>query len=419
MCRVRRVGVFLLVALAVVSAVVGAAGATEHAPAPGAAQLGDEGIEPDGVLLRADLRSSGDARWTVEYRVRLNDENTTAAFESLRADVEANETAYTSTFADRMSATARAAENATGREMGVENVSVRATRQQLPQEYGVVTYRFDWTGFAVAEGESLEAGDALAGLFLDRQTTFVVAWPEGYATTAVQPTPDERRDDAVVWVGPTDFGDGEPAVSLSTGAAETGSGGSGVGTASGDETGATGGDDGESGDEATGGGSSFLVAAGGALLLVVAAIAVVLWRRSQEASRAGVDADSGSVATVGTGDGSEAVAEATATGAESADADTGDDEAVEAAEEAEADETEADEGTPDPWEDELLSNEERVLALLEHNAGRMKQQAVAAELDWSDAKTSQVIGKLRDAEEIETFRIGRENVVALPGSGLS
>ncbi|AUV82211.1 hypothetical protein C2R22_11600 [Salinigranum rubrum] len=415
MCGVRRAGVFLLVTLAVVGVVAGAAGATEHAPAPGAAQLGDEGIEPDGVLLRADLRSNGDARWTVEYRVRLNDENTTAAFESLRTDVEANETAYTSTFAERMGATARAAENATGREMRVENVSVRATRQQLPQEYGVVTYRFDWTGFAVASGETLEAGDALAGLFLDRQTTFVVAWPDGYATTAVQPTPDERRDDAVVWIGPTDFADGEPVVSLSPTASEAEGGGSATGATGGNGDGG----DGEGGDDTTDGGPSVLVVAGGALLLVIAVLGVVLWRRSQETSRADSDADSGSVPPAGSGDGSEAAAEATATGAESVDADTGDDGTVEAAEDAGPAEAEADEGTPDPWEDELLSNEERVLALLEHNAGRMKQQAVAAELDWSDAKTSQVIGKLRDAEEIETFRIGRENVVALPGSGLS
>jgi uncharacterized membrane protein len=73
----------------------------------------------------------------------------------------------------------------------------------------------------------------------------------------------------------------------------------------------------------------------------------------------------------------------------------------------------------EPWHDELLSNEERVLSLLEHNDGRMKQQAIAAELEWSDAKTSQVIGKMREAEAVETFRLGRENVVSLPDRGLS
>jgi hypothetical protein len=400
MCRLRRVGVSLLVAFVVASSVTAPAGATDHeAPAPGAAQLGDAGIEPDGALLRADVRADGDARWTVEYRVRLNDENTTAAFESLRENIEANESAYTSTFADRMRATARAAENTTGREMRVENVSVSATRQQLPQEYGVVTYQFDWRGFAVADGETLRAGDALAGLFLDRQTTLVLSWPDAYATTAVQPSPDERRENAAVWVGPTDFGDGEPAVSLSTAATETG----GVGGSGGDGV-----DDGAGRDGTGGSGSSLLPLVGGALLLAVATGAVVLWRQSQRDERA-VGVPDAEAPRAG-----DDVSDAAATTTAAADTDGAEDTDTE-----ETDVATADDESPDPWEDELLSNEERVLALLEHNDGRMKQQAVAAELDWSDAKTSQVIGKLRDADEIETFRIGRENVVSLPGSGLS
>ncbi|WP_293030747.1 hypothetical protein [Natronococcus sp.] len=63
---------------------------------------------------------------------------------------------------------------------------------------------------------------------------------------------------------------------------------------------------------------------------------------------------------------------------------------------------------------ELLSNEERVLRLVEDRGGRIKQQEVVAELDWTEAKTSQVVGGLREDGEIEVFRIGRENVLALP-----
>ena len=418
MCCIRRVGALLLVVLLLIGP-VGATPtlATEHQSAtPGAAQLGDAGIEPDGVLLRADVRADGDARFTAEYRIRLNDENTTVAFESLRDDIEANETAYTSTFADRMRATARAAANATGREMTIQSVSVRATRRNLPQEYGVVTYQFEWTGFAVADANTLEAGDALAGLFLDRQTTFVVGWPDAYATTAVQPTPDERRDDAVVWVGPTDFADGEPAVSLSTTASETAVGG-------GDAT--AGVDDGAT-DEAGGGdGPSPLTLLAGAFLLAVGVAGALLWRRSQGSVDGGRgDVTSASETAPGAGGEAAATAEADARpyGVEAAGGDTDTDADADAEEDERADTADDErdgEGTAAPWEDDLLSNEERVLALLDHHDGRMKQQAVAAELDWSDAKTSQVIGKLRDAEEVETFRLGRENVVALPGSGLT
>ncbi|UPV74778.1 hypothetical protein M0R89_01585 [Halorussus limi] len=73
--------------------------------------------------------------------------------------------------------------------------------------------------------------------------------------------------------------------------------------------------------------------------------------------------------------------------------------------------------TPDPDDEppeDLLSNEERVLRLLERRGGRVKQRAVVNELDWTEAKTSQVVGSLREQGKIESFRLGRENVLALP-----
>ncbi|WP_318569362.1 helix-turn-helix transcriptional regulator [Salinigranum marinum] len=396
MSRGRRVVVvFIAVALLVGGgAASGDVRATDHGSGGfGATQLGDAGIEPDGVLLGVDLRADGSARWTVEYRVRLNDENTTAAFESLRTDIAANETAYTATFGERMRATARAAENTTGREMGVRNVTIDTARQQLPQEYGVVTYGFEWTGFAATSDDELRAGDALAGLFLDRQTTLLVAWPDGYRPTAVDPSPDERRDDAVVWVGPLDFDTGQPAIVLS--AAETKTATAAGEGGDGDDAGP---DDGDSaaGESAAGEPVSLLVAVGVVAIGVLAALA---WRRSRSGGGAepadGSDGDAGSVAP---DSGRDASAEPHDSDAETRHG--GDEPAA-------------------PWTDELLSNEERVLALLEHNDGRMKQQAIAAELEWSDAKTSQVIGKMRDADTVETFRIGRENVVSFPDDGLA
>ncbi|WP_342714154.1 helix-turn-helix transcriptional regulator [Halostagnicola kamekurae] len=64
----------------------------------------------------------------------------------------------------------------------------------------------------------------------------------------------------------------------------------------------------------------------------------------------------------------------------------------------------------------LMSNEERLLSLLEENGGRMKQQTVVTELGWTDAKTSKVVTGLRDENELESFRIGRENVLSLPNA---
>lgn len=63
---------------------------------------------------------------------------------------------------------------------------------------------------------------------------------------------------------------------------------------------------------------------------------------------------------------------------------------------------------------ELLSNEERVLRLLQRRGGRIKQQEVVSELEWTEAKTSQVVSGLREDDAVEVFRIGRENVLTLP-----
>jgi uncharacterized membrane protein len=47
----------------------------------------------------------------------------------------------------------------------------------------------------------------------------------------------------------------------------------------------------------------------------------------------------------------------------------------------------------------------------------MKQQDVVSELGWTEAKTSQVVGSLRDEGKLESFRLGRENVLTLPDRG--
>lgn len=71
-------------------------------------------------------------------------------------------------------------------------------------------------------------------------------------------------------------------------------------------------------------------------------------------------------------------------------------------------------GTATVADTELMSNEEQVVATLEANGGRLKQQEIAEALEWSDTKTSDVIKRLREEETIEGFRLGRQNVIRLP-----
>ena len=331
MARVVKRG--LLVALVVVGLVGSAVGASAK---PAAVQ---EEIDPDDVLLAVDVAEDGDAAWTVEYRVRLDDDESEAAFEAYREDLETNTSEYTGRFHNRMNATAEDASAATGREMAIRNVSVSARRESLPQQYGVVTYTFEWTNFAAVDGDRLVVGDAVDGLFLDGETSLLVEWPAGYAQVDAAPAPDASRERAATWIGPLDFASGEPRLTLAPADA--------AGT-----------------DDRTAESAAPLAAA---LLLVVAVLVVALFAANRD------------LGPFGDGDAAD------------------------------------DEGAVDPTDATLLSNEEQVLALIEQRGGRMKQADVAEELGWTAAKTSQVTKGLREDGELEAFRLGRENVLELPG----
>jgi hypothetical protein len=72
--------------------------------------------------------------------------------------------------------------------------------------------------------------------------------------------------------------------------------------------------------------------------------------------------------------------------------------------------------TDPPEEDlSLLADDERVERLLERNGGRMRQAAIVEETNWSDAKVSQLLSSMADADRVSKLRIGRENLITLPG----
>ena len=83
--------------------------------------------------------------------------------------------------------------------------------------------------------------------------------------------------------------------------------------------------------------------------------------------------------------------------------------------------------TAESNDEPLLADEDHVLRLLADRGGRMRQQAIAEELDWSRSKTSRVLGRMDDADQVGKLKLGRENVIALPeesdepgeGSGLA
>lgn len=186
------------------------------APAPGsaaAAQPSDE-IDPDSVLLHVALQPNGSAEWRIEYRYHLDDANETAAFESMRREIRADPRGFSKRFRERLADTVAAAENDTGRGMSLGPVDVSARRQSIPQETGIVSYRFSWGSFAVVEDGRIAAGDALRGFYMDAETTLTMSWPAGYGVDAVAPAPDDRDGRQVVWTGERQFVGDQPRLVL-------------------------------------------------------------------------------------------------------------------------------------------------------------------------------------------------------------
>ena len=222
-CSVSRAPTVLVVAVLLGAVGLAVAGGAAAAPVDGGIPQMD--VDPDDVSIDVALEPDGDAAWTVEYRVRLGTDEEERAFEELRADVENDTEAYTSRFRERMASTAATAEEATGRNMTVSNATVTAERRELPQSYGVLTYRFEWTNFAAVDGDRLRVGDAVDGdrlrvgdavdgLFLDGSSSFIISWPDGYRLAETTPEPSEVRDRSVVWNGPVDFSAGQPRIAV-------------------------------------------------------------------------------------------------------------------------------------------------------------------------------------------------------------
>jgi hypothetical protein len=397
--RTRSVLACAVALLFVVSSV--AAGADPGvAPQPAA----DAEVEYDSTLLRVDLGEGGNATWTIEYRVNLDDQNTTDAFESLQEDVRANRSEFESQFADRMNRTARAAENATDREMTIRNVSVGTSRDEI-QQVGIVAYTLTWTNFAVAPEGELRAGDAISGFVLDDGTTLFFTWPDAYGEVDVTPEADERRNGSATWIGPDTFANDEPRLVLERGGDTPGADAPTGDTPTGDGPPVT-----ETTTVPPGEGGFDPLVFGVGVVFLLGLVAAAWYARGRAERDSWVPgATTGGTAggpggDAGGSDGNAGTGGASAGTAAAAGGGAGDD-----------GEASGDAGGAAGPPEELLSNEERVLRLLEGNGGRMKQQQVVTELDWTDAKTSQVVGSLREDEEIEVFRIGRENVLALPG----
>lgn len=363
--RVSASVVFAVCILAVIGALALGAG-----PAMGQAEDGSE-VENTSQTIEIELEDDGDANVSVRKQFPLETPEDRQAFGQLADEFEDGEASGELSI-DVFERIAADAENETDREMSITDVerSVETTNST-----GTVELSFHWKGFANAEGGEIEVGDVfviegetwLPSLSADQR--FTITAPENYAVDTVTPETSVSGGE-FAWEGPMSFEAGELEVILIPS------------------------------DRSSGGLSLLSIGLGLGLVVAIVALVYSLSRRSSDAPVVPTPADDRGWATVLT---------------PTADRNEGPQVPPPSAVEENESEPEP-ETEPDPFtgvDEELLSDEERVLRLLEVNDGRMKQASIVTETDWSNAKVSQLLSAMEDEGEIEKLRIGRENLITL------
>ncbi len=362
----------LLCALLICSVVFGAV------PAAGQPQPGETHLE-------VQLQDNGDAEWSVTVAVPIEDDDDRADFEAFSGRFEAGAVDI-DLGVDAFERAAAQAAPESDREMEINSVRresevVNETENgEIVSEKGLLRVRFTWDSFArIDDDDTLYVDDVfnttdgtwLPGLSVDQSLT--IRSPPGYGGPSTSPIGADRGD--LHWEGPMTFEPGYftivyPASSPGPGPTP---------------------DNGPSTALVIGA----IVLSGGALL--VGLYLLLVRRRADGSDGTPNDNVIGSTLSTELGETSDE-----ATGGSKADVTPPEPDA-----------------SPTEQDLDLLSDEERVEHLLEENGGRMKQAMIVKETDWSNAKVSQLLSSMDETGQVDKLRIGRENLISLPGEGVN
>ncbi|MBZ6493966.1 DUF7343 domain-containing protein [Natrinema longum] len=340
----------------------------------------------DNRTFEITIHENGSATWTFRYeRQFANEDNETEAkanFRAFKEEFEANETGLYDRFINQSRLLVEAGSQETGREMEATDFDRSARIDGWPNERGVVEMSFLWDGFANVTDETIVAGDVFQDIYLAADQaivfeaggdlTFRTIEPEGeYAGSSLEDA------DSVQWNGQQEFVDGRPrAVLERPDSAAVGSG-----------------DTGGVGPTDTADTTRYLA---GAALLTGLGIAAVIWYR-----RYGPGADDTAV---------RGVTDSAAPSAQPAAGADSDGEPGTVAETADSSD-----GATAVADEELMSDEDRVVALIQENGGRMKQVNIVDATGWSKSKVSMLLSEMEDDGTISKLRVGRENIISLEG----
>jgi hypothetical protein len=381
--------VLLIVAVTAVTLLgVGTAAPADAPPHP--PQTTPEGFTNAEFVIR--VNRNGSARWTVRASRRLDNESDIERFRSFAETFETTETESFRDFRTRARRLVRFGTNATGREMNATRFERDARVVELGGTRGVVALSFLWTNFARTEDERVVVADVFeGGMYVGDGQRLVIARGAGLVFESVSgDTPPDFQSvegnltasETVTWVGERDFPDRRPrAVLVAPRLASTQSPAAG-------ETG----DTPQSTSSPAGPPTPGPDGAGGiGMLPFILAVVVLLGLGGGFALYSGAIGDiRGRPGSPGGGSGDrKSAAEPRAASGPAPD-------------------------TPVP-EEEPLSDEDRVMELLDENGGRMKQVNIVEETDWSKSKVSMLLSEMADDGQISKLRVGRENIISKAG----
>lgn len=380
----------LLVGAAVVPAGVAVAADGEPSRTDQSAAL----ATPDqfaSATFNIQVYENGSARWTFNYYTdSLNDSERTQ-FQDFADRFESQELDLWVNFRRSARTLVNTGANSTGRNMSAAGFRRSAGLESVGNR-GQVRMSFMWHEFGRTAGREVVVGDVFEGEFYiapNQWLVFETGPNVSFAADGIDPDPDRysstssiAASDSITWIGEKRFPDNRPHVVFTvadeSSANPTQTPGTNV-----------------SAKQAGGNGSGSMMVIGLAVL-VVGLGAGAAWRSGL------FDTDTGGSDPGGEGGASAGAAASSATGSDAASAGVDSDEQVASSEPAVADE-------------ELISDEDRVLQMLETNGGRMKQANIVDETGWSKSKVSMLLSDMEDEELISKLRVGRENIVSLSG----
>lgn len=155
---------------------------------------------PEAPAFVVDLAADGDATVTVSYTYNLSDADRKAAFQDLRNSSSVRED-FRDRFESRLQRVANSSENATGREMSVDNATLDLRTEG---DTGIVTASVQWNGIAAVDADRVTLTEPLASGFTSERTVHVYA-PDGYTVSSAAPSPGDRTEGHLQWASDTDL----------------------------------------------------------------------------------------------------------------------------------------------------------------------------------------------------------------------